>query len=201
MNGRDLWVLGASGLAREVELVAHAIDPRGERWSSVTRLDKSGETGLDSRRGDVVLGMGDPQIRSEAATRLGNYADLGWPVLVHPRADIGPRVVLAAGVVVASGSIITVDVEILGWTMLNLGVTVGHDVRIGQFCMINPLVAISGNAVIDDEVLVGTGAVVLEGRHVGRGATVGAGAVVATDVDPGSTVVGVPARPIARSKG
>jgi maltose O-acetyltransferase len=49
---------------------------------------------------------------------------------------------------------------------------------------------------IENECLIGTGAVILQGLTIGRGATVGAGAVVTRDVAPGSTVVGVPARPL-----
>lgn len=200
MRLKKLWVLGNSGHAREVEMAARAIDPRGERWLGIIRVDISEEAGLCNEGGDLVMGMGSPHIRTQVAARLGGRDALNWPVLVHPRADVGPKVTLASGVVVASGSIVTVDVEISAWSMLNTSVTVGHDARIGQFCMINPQAAISGNVVIEDAVLVGAGAVVLEGRHVGKGATIGAGAVVATDVEPGSTVVGVPARPILRSK-
>ena len=39
------------------------------------------------------------------------------------------------------------------------------------------------------------GAVLLPGLRIGAGATVGSGAVVTADVEPGATVVGVPARP------
>ena len=48
--------------------------------------------------------------------------------------------------------------------------------------------------------LLGTGAQVLQYVRVGAGATVGAGAVVTKDVPPGETVVGVPAKPLARKE-
>jgi acetyltransferase-like isoleucine patch superfamily enzyme len=47
---------------------------------------------------------------------------------------------------------------------------------------------------IEDDVWVGTGAIVLAGVTVGRGAIVAAGAVVTHDVAPGTIVGGVPAR-------
>lgn len=45
---------------------------------------------------------------------------------------------------------------------------------------------------------IGSGAVVLAGVRIGAEAVVGAGAVVSRDVDPGSTVAGVPARRLDR---
>ena len=50
--------------------------------------------------------------------------------------------------------------------------------------------------VIEDDVWLGTNAVVLPGVRVGRGAIVGAGAVVTRDVPPFTVVAGAPARPI-----
>ena len=47
---------------------------------------------------------------------------------------------------------------------------------------------------VDDDVLIGANAVVLEGVHVGEGAVVAAGAVVTKDVAPHTVVGGVPAR-------
>ena len=51
-----------------------------------------------------------------------------------------------------------------------------------------------GGIVIDDEVWLGVGVIVLDGVHIGAGAVVGAGSVVVHDVPAGAVVQGVPAR-------
>jgi acetyltransferase-like isoleucine patch superfamily enzyme len=48
--------------------------------------------------------------------------------------------------------------------------------------------------VIEDDVWIGIGAIILKGVHIGRGARIGAGAVVTKNVPAGATVVGNPAR-------
>lgn len=57
-----------------------------------------------------------------------------------------------------------------------------------------PLVA--KPVVIEDDVSIGIGAIVLKGVTVGAGAQIGAGAVVTGDVSPGSVVAGNPARAV-----
>jgi acetyltransferase-like isoleucine patch superfamily enzyme len=53
---------------------------------------------------------------------------------------------------------------------------------------------LSRPVVIEDEVWVGIGAIILKGVCIGRGARIGAGAVVTSDVPPGAMIVGNPAR-------
>jgi len=50
-----------------------------------------------------------------------------------------------------------------------------------------------GQVTIEDNVWIGSGAVILPGVTLGTGCIVGAGAVVTKDVAPGAVVVGVPA--------
>jgi len=66
---------------------------------------------------------------------------------------------------------------------LGSGVSVGHR-------------AVVHGCTVDDDVLIGMGAVVLNGAHVGSGSLVAAGAVVleGAEVPPGSLVAGVPAK-------
>jgi acetyltransferase-like isoleucine patch superfamily enzyme len=50
--------------------------------------------------------------------------------------------------------------------------------------------------VVEDDVWIGAGAVLLDGATVGRGSVIGAGAVVAGDIPAYSVAVGAPARPV-----
>ena len=91
------------------------------------------------------------------------------------------------------------------------------DVQIGRNVMMGPRVTIitinhgfrelgvpmieqghSGTrpVIIDDDVWIGVGVIILPGVRVGRGAVVGAGAVVTKSVEPWSVVGGNPARVI-----
>ena len=60
--------------------------------------------------------------------------------------------------------------------------------------VLNPTVNISGGVVLEEGVLIGTGAQVLQYKTIGANAVIGAGAVVTKDVAPGDVVSGVPAK-------
>jgi acetyltransferase-like isoleucine patch superfamily enzyme len=48
--------------------------------------------------------------------------------------------------------------------------------------------------IIEENVSIGSGAIIMGGIRIGKGALIGAGAVVTKDVEPDTTVAGVPAR-------
>lgn len=51
-----------------------------------------------------------------------------------------------------------------------------------------------GDIVIDSDVWIGTGAIILSGVHIGQGAVIAAGAVVTKDIPPYAIAGGVPAK-------
>jgi len=105
-------------------------------------------------------------------------------------------------------------IEIGDTTFINSGVSISacQSVSIGSGCQIGPRVLIMDNdfhvagqpnrrpasapVVIEDQVWIGAGAIILKGVRVGLCASIGAGSVVTRDVAPGTVVAGVPARPI-----
>ena len=87
------------------------------------------------------------------------------------------------------------------------GVVIGAQVIIGEDCTMESRVTIGARALpgrdassplpmprVGNGVFLGSGAVVIGDITIGDGARVGANAVVLTDVGPGLTAVGVPAR-------
>lgn len=205
-------VYGAGGQARDTVWLLEELTRSGRRFdvagfvvSDLARLGPhdspvlGDETWLDEhvdQLDGVVLGIGSPGPRARVAARLiERHPSLAWPNLVHPSAQMDwDSTTLGRGIMIAAGVVGTVNVRIDDFALLNPSVTLGHEGRVGEACVMNHASGISGGTVLEPEVLVGTGARVLQYLRVGRGARVGAGAVVTRDVPPGQTVVGVPAR-------
>lgn len=76
---------------------------------------------------------------------------------------------------------------------------IGHDASAAMlYRAIGARLDSVGKIVINDNVFIGHGAIVLPGVTIGPNAIVAAGAVVTRDVMPGDIVGGVPARPISK---
>lgn len=118
------------------------------------------------------------------------------PVLVHPTVTQGRRVELGPGTVICSHVSLAGHVTTGRHVHVGANTPIGHDTVLEDYTTVSPLVAVSGNVTVGREATVGTGASLRQRATVGAGAMVGAGAVVLDDVSPGTTVAGVPARPI-----
>ena len=102
------------------------------------------------------------------------------------------------------GAIINIGAQIGAGTMIDMGAVLGGRATVGKNCHIGAGTVLAGvvepasatPVIVEDDVMMGANAVVLEGVHVGRGAVVAAGAVVIEDVPENAVVAGVPARVI-----
>jgi carbonic anhydrase/acetyltransferase-like protein (isoleucine patch superfamily) len=83
------------------------------------------------------------------------------------------------------------DGAVIHCTYLKTGTTIGNNVSIGHNAIVH-------GCVIDDNVLVGMGAIVMDNAHIGSNSIIAAGAVVLenTIVEPGTIYAGVPAKKV-----
>lgn len=146
---------------------------------------------------NILVGIGSGATRERVSRRLAARGIEGG--LIDPQASVGIDVRLGEGAVVFAQATVTTNIELGRHSHIGRGAAIGHDCVIGDFVTVMPLASVSGSVTIGDRATVGSGAVIRQGQSIGADAYVGAGAVVVSDVPPGVTVVGNPARPILRS--
>jgi UDP-2-acetamido-3-amino-2,3-dideoxy-glucuronate N-acetyltransferase len=159
---------------------------------------------------------------NDAPYRRIDDVSFGEDVVVAPFTNlygcrIGAGSRIGTFVEVQRGAVIGTACKIQSHTFICDGVEIGDRVFVGHgVTFVNdklPRATAGGGAlqteddwellptVVEDGASIGSGATILGGVRIGHEALVGAGAVVTHDIEPGATVVGNPARPLARTLG
>ena len=100
------------------------------------------------------------------------------------------------GTIIYEGAILTANIEIGNHVIISPKCGVGHDSIIKDYVSLLWNVNVSGNDLIEEGVMMGSGSTVIQGKKIGKGSIIGAGAVVVNDIESFSTAVGVPAKVI-----
>ena len=126
------------------------------------------------------------------------------PARIEPGAIIREQVEIGANAVIMMGAILNIGAVVGEGTMIDMGAVLGGRATVGRHCHVGAGAVLAGviepasatPVIVEDNVLIGANAVVIEGVHIGENAVVAAGAVVIEDVPANMVVAGCPARVI-----
>ena len=126
------------------------------------------------------------------------------PARIEPGAILREQVEIGKNAVIMMGAILNIGAVVGEGSMIDMGAVLGGRATVGKTCHVGAGAVLAGviepasatPVVVEDNVLIGANAVVIEGCRIGHDAVVAAGAVVVSDVEPGTVVAGCPAKVI-----
>ncbi len=175
--------------------VGKIVDDHQELWgTTVLGMEVTGPVAEELSGPDLhaVIGLGDNRERKEYAERLPH---LHWFTLIYPSAYVNPTVCIGMGSVVFPGTLIGGDAVIGRHAIISTNSVIGHDTELGDYVHVAPGCNVAGEVTVGTGAMIGIGGIVVPKIQIGDWATIGAGGVVVRNVEPHSTVFGVPAIP------
>jgi len=203
---KNIVILGAGGFAREVFF--HVKD----YYSNVLFVDDFTDNKEIILKGNTyqviknwafknfngaefIIGVGNPETKKLMTDKALSVGLKPMKTFVHPKAFVQDAD-LGFGGVIAPGCIITTNVKIGDFVIINLNSTVGHDAVIGDYVTVNPGCHISGNTVIGKFCTLGTGTAIREKIKIESHIVTGAQSAVVKNLTESGTYVGIPAKKI-----
>ncbi|MGP7818912.1 2,3,4,5-tetrahydropyridine-2,6-dicarboxylate N-acetyltransferase [Niallia sp. 01092] len=121
---------------------------------------------------------------------------------IEPGAFIRDQVEIGNNAVIMMGAVINIGAVIGEGSMIDMGAVLGGRATVGKNCHVGAGAVLAGvieppsakPVIVEDDVLIGANAVVVEGVTIGKGSVVAAGAIVLEDVPANTLVAGAPAR-------
>jgi sugar O-acyltransferase (sialic acid O-acetyltransferase NeuD family) len=206
VNNNKLLILGAGGHGRVIAEIAMKM----KKWDFIGFIDDDDSIKMSSRipvigntdnmheyigNHDVFVAIGDNKTRERIQTELES-SRTNMPILIHPSAIIGEKVVIGKGTAIMAGVIINCGSSIGKGCIINTGVTIDHDNVIGNYVHISPGASIAGGVNIGKSSWIGIGSAIINNINIAEYCIIGAGAVVTKDIPANCTAVGVPAVPV-----
>ena len=161
MRLKDIAIFGVGGFGREVLTLIRDINRKEPTYCFIGFFDDGHQTG-EMINGFPVLGktedlnqweselaiaisIGNPSVKKRVVNKITN-PKVSYPTLIHPSTLIGAPEYLnvGKGCIICAGNMITTNIEIGDFVVLNLGCTVGHDTVIKDYAAFMPSCNISG---------------------------------------------------------
>jgi len=205
---KELIIVGAGGLGRELLLWIEIINREHQQWQVKGFIDDNLKV-LEGYACDYgVIGridnwqpgknevfacaVADPKAKEKVVTVLKSKGAF-FERIIHPTAFTGKHNKIGEGVVMYPKAQLTVNVTIGDFVTL-FSSSLGHDVTIGDYSTISPFCLLNGNVQVGKRVFMGSHVTVVPGRKIGDDAFLAPGSVIVSNIRPNKKVMGNPAK-------
>lgn len=208
---KDIAIFGAGGFGREIACLIKIINRENPTWNLIGFYDDNaslwgqdigygkvlgGVDALNSREKplSVVVAIAVPQTLKTVVDKIHNPM-VDFPNIIAPSVTFLDKysVGMGKGNIICSSSLLSCNVSLGDFNVLNGFIPVGHDTVIGNFNVIMPSTNISGGVIIGDENFIGVQSIVLQYVKIGNRVRIGAGSVVMRNTKDGNLYMGNPA--------
>ncbi len=205
-------IVGAGGFGREIQWLIERMNAKEPTWEILGYIDDGVAAGteidgypvlgnssdllLEKEKLGVACAVGNVHTRKKIIERLLKNTNLWFPNFIDPSVCMSDWIKLGRGNLICASNILTVDIQIGDFNIINLDCTVGHDVRLASYITVYPGVNISGCVTVGEFCEIGTGTQIIQGKRIGQDVILGAGSVVVKDLLESGTYVGAPAKRI-----
>ena len=210
---KNIIIIGAGGVGREVSLIIEKINKLKATWNLIGFIDDNinswnriingyqiigGMDLLETLPLDtyVVIAIANYNIKKKIVNKINNK--FKFATIIDPKVYIHDYMTIGEGTIIYEGAIITANIQVGNHVIISPKCGIGHDSIIKDYVSLLWNVNVSGNDVIEEGVMMGSGSTIIQGKKIGKGSIIGAGAVVIDDIDSFTTAVGVPAKVVKK---
>lgn len=210
---KNIIIIGAGGVGREVSLIIEKINKLKATWNLIGFIDDNinswnriingyqiigGMDLLETLPLDtyVVIAIANYNVKKKIVNKINNK--FKFATIIDPKVYIHDYMTIGEGTIIYEGAIITANIQVGNHVIISPKCGIGHDSIIKDYVSLLWNVNVSGNDVIEEGVMMGSGSTIIQGKKIGKGSIIGAGAVVIDDIDSFTTAVGVPAKVVKK---
>ncbi len=205
---KQLIIVGASGLGREIADWIEDINEVSPTWKVLGFLDDNldaicgypsdykviGKISEWEPSADqwFVCGLAFPDVKRHCVELLKSKG-AKFATIIHPTALVSKFSDIGEGSIITQRSGLNTNTKV-GKFVTILESRMGHDSSIGDYSTLSGDCNVNGHVSIGQDVYVSCGVSIAPSKKIGDGAKVGIGSVVISNVKPGVTVFGNPAK-------
>ena len=208
------YIYGAGGFGRSVlpilketvedlNSIFFIDDYSNNKYCNDIRIIRSKKLNLNLENDKIFIAISSINIR-RSIVRKSKLLFKSKHNLISKKSLIYDKFQFGKGNIISPFCTIGSNVKIGNFVHMNLYSYIEHDCIVGNFVTFSPGVKCNGNVIIEDNVFIGSGAIIGNGTSekpitIGKGSVIGAGAVVLKNLPKNSKIISLPPKKISNS--